>query len=133
MLSSDGKADCSGDRRNNEERSTAKVKRKRKHTRYTADMPRRMYSFFRDFSDPSGAPSIQKFARSIGMTVEEVGEWRRHEDFERAWRECNEIRRDYLIDMALLRRFDPSFVKFLLSDTEEPTDASIDLRVEVIE
>ena len=93
-----------------------------------------MYSFFRDWSDGSGAPSVAKFAQSIGATVEELEKFREHRDFERAMRECSEIRRDYLTDLALTRRFDPSFVKFLLTECEdEPRDTGIDLRLEVIE
>ena len=40
--------------------------------------------------------------------------YRKYNEFDRAWRDCIEIRRDYLTDCALTRRYDPSFVKFLL-------------------
>ena len=96
-----------------------------------------MYTFFRSYSDV-GAPSIAKFAGSIGATVAEVESFRQHSEFERAYRECSEIRRDYLIDNALCKRFDASLTKFLLS-TEfrmgEDTDdgGGLEVRVEVIE
>ena len=86
----------------------------KKKTKYKSEMPRLLYSFFISYSD-SGAPSFEKFARSIGVTVAELEKYRNKQEFDRAWRECNEIRRDYLIDAALTRRHDPSFVKFLLS------------------
>ena len=74
-----------------------------------------MYGFFTGFSD-QGAPSFSKFARSIGATLEDIEGFRARREFERAYRECSEIRRDYLIDNALTKRFDSSFTKFLLSE-----------------
>lgn len=108
------------------------MKKAKPKLRYTVDLPGRMYMFFISYED-RGAPSISKFAKSIGSTVEEIEKFRRHRQFDRAYRECNEIRKDYLIDRALDKRFDPSFVKYLLS--EEPTgvegDGELTLRLEV--
>ena len=74
-----------------------------------------MYSYFvSTANDCSSVPSFSKFARSIGTTLEELESYRKHGEFDRAWRDCIEIRRDYLTDCALTRRYDPSFVKFLL-------------------
>ena len=87
------------------------VKRK---TKYTDELPRQLYTFFISQS-AEGVPSFDKFARSIGATLKEIEDFRKHSEFERAYCECNEIRRDYLIDAALTRRYDPSLVKFLLS------------------
>ncbi len=72
-----------------------------------------MYTYFHSYCD-TGAPSFSKFARSIGITLDELEGLRRHKKFDEAYRECGEIRRDYLIDNALTKRHDPSFVKFLL-------------------
>jgi NifB/MoaA-like Fe-S oxidoreductase len=74
-----------------------------------------MYSFFISFDKSEGAPSFSKFARKIGTTLEELKGFRRISEFDRAFVECNEIRRDYLIDMALNKRADASTVKFLLT------------------
>ena len=82
--------------------------------KYSGDMPRLLYSFFISYTEPA-APRFEKFARSIGATLDDVERFRRHSEFDRAYRECNEIRRDYLIDAALTRRHDPSFSKFLLA------------------
>ena len=102
--------------------------------KYERDMPRRLYTFFCHYSD-TGAPSIAKFAASIGATVAEVESFRKHVEFERAYRECSEIRRDYLIDNALCRRFDPSLVKFLLSNEfgmeDSVPDSTLEVKVEV--
>ena len=87
----------------------------KKKIKYTCDMPRLLYSFFISHSDTASAPSFEKFARSIGATLAEITRFREKHEFDRAWRECSEIRRDYLIDAALTKRFDPSLVKFLLS------------------
>ena len=82
--------------------------------KYTRDLPRRMYSFFISYSD-IGAPSFAKFARSVGITTEDIERYRKRSEFERAYQECSEIRRDYLIDNGLVKRFDSSLTKFLLS------------------
>ena len=95
---------------------------KKKKFKYKSDLPRRMYSFFLGYSE-SGAPSFSKFARSIGATLEDITQLRSIGEFDRAWRECNEIRRDYLIDRALTKHHDASFSKFLIS--LEYTDSSI--------
>jgi len=105
--------------------------------KYTDDMPRRLYTYFVTFNETSQAPSFQKFARSIGGTLEDVERFRKHKKFERAYRECNEIRRDYLIDNALTRRFDPSTVKFILADEykagEEAPTGTVSVTLEVVE
>ena len=87
----------------------------RRKIKYTKDMPRKLYTFFITYSDSARAPSFMKFAKSIGITLDELERFREHSEFERAYRECNEIRRDYLIDGALTKRYDSSLVKFLLS------------------
>jgi hypothetical protein len=110
-----------------------------KKRRYESDLPRRLYTYFLTYSD-SGAPSFSKFARSIGATLADVEGWRGHTEFERAYRECSEIRRDYLIDNALGKRFDSSLVKFLLTteykmgeDEVRDDDRRLDVTVEVID
>jgi hypothetical protein len=110
----------------------------KKREKYSTDMPRLLYTFFISYSD-NGAPSFEKFARSIGMTLSDVEEFRGHTEFDRAYRECNEIRRDYLIDAALTRRHDPSFSKFILSaeygmgeKEKEKEDTELSVTLEVI-
>ena len=103
--------------------------------KYSPEYPAMMYRYFRGFEE-AGAPSYQKFAFTIGATARDIERWRRNERFERAYRECSEIRRDYLIDNALTRRFDPSFVKFLLGYefSEGDSEANdIAVRLEVVE
>ncbi len=87
---------------------------KKNHSKYTKDLPRRIYTFFLNYDGP-GLPSFSKFARSIGATLDDLDRYRRHGEFARACRECSEIRRDYLIDNGLVKRFDSSFTKFLLT------------------
>ena len=82
--------------------------------KYTKDMPGRMYRFFLSYED-RGLPSFHKFARSVGLTTEDIEGFRSHKRFDKAYRECQQIRRDYLIDRGLDKRFDGSFAKFLLS------------------
>ena len=98
---------------------------------YKSDMPRLLYSFFISYCDTASAPSFSKFARSIGVTLSDLESFRCNEEFDRAYRECNEIRKDYLIDGALTRRYDPSLVKFLLSENQENDTADDGLAVTI--
>lgn len=111
------------------------MKRKSK-AKYSPNMAGKMYLYFIGYED-RGAPSFQKFARIVGVTTEDIERFRSHKYFDRAYRECQEIRRDYLIDHALDRRFDPSFTKFLLTlDGESEAcgnDSELLFRLEVKE
>ena len=106
---------------------------KKHHSKYTSDIPRRLYTFFLNYDGP-GVPSFSKFARSIGATLSDVERFREKSEFERAYQECSEIRRDYLIDNGLVKRFDSSLTKFLLATEfgmgeDEATDADKELKV----
>ena len=110
----------------------------KKGIRYTPDLPHRLYTYFNGYAE-SGAPSFDKFARNIGATLEELVRFKRHKEFCRAWQECNEIRRDYLIDTALAKRADSSLVKFLLGaefgmgDKDKDEEAgALEVTVEVV-
>ena len=115
-----------------EERIIMKAQR----IKYDKNLPRKMYTYFATYSGGE-APSFAKFARSIGVTLSELNSMREHRRFDEAYRECSEIRRDYLIDTALTKRHDPSFVKFLLTTEfgmgEQTTaDSEIKVKIEVI-
>ena len=86
----------------------------KKTRKYDKDLPRQLYTYFCGSVTENTIPSFSKFARSIGVTLASLDKYRKHSEFDRAWRDCIEIRRDYLTDCALTRRYDPSFVKFLL-------------------
>ena len=94
-----------------------------------------MYLYFLSYDEAGSAPSFSKFARSIGLTLEQLCDMRSSGKFERAYTECSEIRRDYLIDRALTKRFDPSFVKYLLDSDAQVSDedSELSVRLEVIE
>ena len=110
----------------------------KKKQKYSREMPRRLYTFFAGW-DGAGAPSLSKFARSIGATTAEVEDFGHHGEFKRAMAECSEIRRDYLIDGALCKKFDASTVKFLLaaefgmSTDGAGADRELEVRLEVAE
>lgn len=104
-----------------------------KRKRYQKDFPKKLYLFFTSYKD-EGVPSFDKFARSIGATREDVESFRAKNEFERAYLECMEIRRDYLIDNALMKRFDSSFSKFLLEKEgfgEKLDEGGYEIRVSV--
>ena len=110
-----------------------------KGVKYERDLPRRLYTYFVSYKETVGAPSFLKFARSIGATLSDIERFKKHKEFLRAYNECNEIRRDYLIDNALCKRFDGSFTKFLLSaefgtgeQSAESQDNSFDFTLEVL-
>ena len=102
--------------------------------KYSKEYPKKMYVFFRSYAD-QGAPSFIKFAESIGATCADLESFRVHVEFDRSYRECSEIRRDYLIDNALTRRFDPSLVKYLLENERisGSEENSLKVQVEVVE
>ena len=79
------------------------------------ELSRKMLGYFESSVTIPELPSFDKFARSEGLTLSELLALRRTKKFDDAYLECNEIRRDYLIDSALTKRSDPSFVKFLLT------------------
>ena len=105
----------------------------RKRAKYREELPRQMYAYFSGFGETNGAPSFSKFARSVGLTLAELGSFRKRREFDAAWRECNEIRRDYLIDQALSRRFDGSFTKFIYAleygDEDEASTGTEEFKV----
>ncbi len=88
----------------------------KKQAKYDTTLPRKLYLFFRSYDESGSAPSFQKFAAANGLTLADLDRFRSHRAFNEAYRAASEIRRDYLIDHALSRRFDPSFVKYLLTE-----------------
>ena len=104
-----------------------------KRQAYTKSLPREMYVYFLGYDEAGSAPSFQKFAAHKGLTLEELLSFKVHKKFDEAYRECSEIRRDYLIDRALCKRFDPSFVKFLISDECEAENGNVEIKLEVVE
>ena len=94
---------------------------------YYSGIEKEMYIYFSSFDEQS-APSFSKFARQKGLTLEELLSFRKRKLFEKAYRECVEIRRDYLKDRALTKRFDPSFVKYLLDSEGEGGGGAEEIR-----
>ena len=104
--------------------------------KYDKDLPKRLYSYFRSYDESSGAPSFVKFALANGITPDTLQDYRKNKKFDLAYRAANEIRRDYLIDRALSRRFDPSFVKFLLAEEfgeKEDEDSTLEVVLTVLD
>ena len=109
---------------------------RKKKAKYDESLCGKMYRYFLGYDD-RGLPSFTKFAISVGLSRDDIERFRKHRRFEAAYRECKEIRMDYLIDRALDKRFDGSFVKFLIScesDGEAGGDSGeISLNLRVIE
>lgn len=115
--------------------SKRKERTVKKKTKYNDSLAGAMYSYFISYNEPVGAPSFSKFARLSSLTLEDLTSFRKHKRFDAAWRECSEIRRDYLIDSALSKRMDASFTKFVLSDmeSEKSDEQAIHFTLEVLE
>ncbi len=88
------------------------MKRKQKKEN---EIGKRLREYFLSSAEEPSPPSFSKFARNLGMTLSELSLLRENPEFDRIWLDCIEIRRDYLIDKALTRSCDPSFVKFILT------------------
>ena len=99
--------------------------RKYERVKYDDALADEMTAFF-DSYEERGAPSFP---------LASLVEFRKNQKFDMAYRECSEIRRDYLIDRALDKRFDPTFVRHLLTDEaeEEPGFTQTTLTLEVID
>lgn len=104
---------------------------------YDTGLPGRMYAYFTGYEEADGAPSFPKFARKVGVTPEDLEKFRTHKAFDKSYRACRDIRRDYLIDKALSKRFDASLVKFLLTTEfgmgeETPEDKTLAVTLEIL-
>ena len=99
---------------------------------YYKGIEKEMYCYFISYSG-EGAPSFSKFARHKGILLKTLRSYRKHKKFEDAYIECSDIRRDYLTDQALAKKFDGSFVKYLLSEEDEENVADdINFRLEIV-
>lgn len=78
-----------------------------------------MLDYFANYSSADGAPSFAKFRRAKGISYSEFEKIKVKRGFRDVLNECSEFRRDYLIDCGLTKRFDASFVKFLLQIEDE--------------
>lgn len=97
----------------------------KKAKKYDPDLPKKMYLYFTaEATGGTGVPSFSKFARSIGLTLDSLRSYRgKRKKFDKAYAECEAIRRDLIIDGALSKRLDSSFAKYLLSEECERSDA----------
>ncbi len=109
--------------------------------KYREDYAEKMLSFF-SYGEGKGLPSFAKFAFSIGARSADLDEWRKeNKEFDNAYNECLARLCDMLTDGALIKRYDPSFVKFLLSskygfseDADEGKEnAPFEVKIEVID
>ncbi len=72
---------------------------------------------------PEALPSFSGFRRALGISLCDFERFLTHKDFAAAVAEAREARRDLLKLGALEKRFDPSFVKYLLDEGESDGDA----------
>ena len=101
---------------------------------------KKLLDFF-SYGEGKGLPSFAKFAVSIGALSSDLNIWReKHEDFSLAYDECVTRLCDMLADGALIKRFDPSFVKFLLSskygfseEKAEESNTPFEVKITVLE
>ena len=85
-----------------------------------------MLDYFATYRGEDGIPSFSKFRRSVSLSLSDFERLKKKRSFREAVDECSEFRRDYLIDCGLTKRFDASFVKFLLQSELECTESDED-------
>ena len=86
--------------------------------KHLTELCRKMTNYFA-FYEGFGAPSFEKFAGLMSLKLSDLATLRSEPEFDRAYRECCAIRRDYLTDRALEKKFDSSLVKLLITMEKE--------------
>ena len=89
------------------------------------DIRRALIDYFANYNGTDGAPSFAKFRRGHGLSYADFERLKKKRGFSDVLKECSEFRRDYLIDCGLTKRFDASFVKFVLQIESESGDVEI--------
>jgi hypothetical protein len=89
------------------------------------DIRRALIDYFANYNGTDGAPSFAKFRRGHGLSYADFERLKKKRGFSDVLKECSEFRRDYLIDCGLTKRFDASFVKFVLQIEGESGDVEI--------
>ena len=80
-----------------------------------SDLAKKMLSYF-SYSDERALPSFAKFAAQSGCSCAQLKSLcSQSEEFSLAYDECKERLFDMIAEGALLKRYDASFAKFLLS------------------
>ncbi len=79
-----------------------------------------MIGFFQTYDAQEGVPSLDKFADTVGLDGEALrAQASVSPTLARAIRRCNTILCDRLRDGGLLKRYDPSFCKYLLDSLKD--------------
>ena len=100
----------------------------------------KMISYFETYDAQEGVPSFEKFAQAVSLDGrrELFSLASRFFVIEAAIARCRDVLRDRVTDAALLRRYDPSFCKYLLdalaaeSASAEEADGGISVEVEIV-
>ncbi len=104
---------------------------------YDPSLERQMLSYFGG-PDDGEYPTFSGFARRVGLPLRQLETFRGEEPtFAAVWEECRERQKAKLVVGALVKRYDPSFAKFLLCHEfgvgEENIDPEFHVTVEVVE
>ena len=91
----------------------------------TDQLKRALIDYFANYSGTDGAPSIVKFRKCHGLSYADFERLKSKRGFRDVLKECSEFRRDYLIDCGLTKRFDASFVKFVLQIEDESGESDM--------
>lgn len=84
--------------------------------RYKTEYCQALLDYFRQGGD-GALPSLARFAYGLGIPYGLLAVWERdHDEFATAMREARRILEELLVDKALAKAYDPTFVKFLLSE-----------------
>ena len=100
----------------------------------------KMIAYFEQYDAQEGVPSFEKFAQTVSLDGkrELLSLAARFPVLSAAIARCRDVLRDRLTDAALLRRYDPSFCKYLLdalaaeSGSGEDAEERIEVEVRVL-
>ena len=97
--------------------------------KYKPDIPEAMIKWFEtQIEETNRYPTFERFARSIGVLHVTLRYWRdhpeRYEGFANAYNACKEIQASVLTENTLGKLYEPSFAKFVATNTLGMVDQS---------
>ena len=97
--------------------------------KYKPDIPEAMVKWFETQAEESNRyPTFERFAHSIGVLHSTLRYWRdhpeRYEGFANAYNACKEIQASVLTENTLGKLYEPSFAKFVATNTLGMVDQS---------
>lgn len=72
---------------------------------------------------PNSLPTFEKFACNINVCVDTLHEWKKvHQEFSEAYRQCQQLQKDMLIDLGMLGLYNAPFTQFVAKNITDMKD-----------